>query len=60
VDRDPAEIERSTEIGRRTEAEANSFADLGVSLFTVGLSGPEYDIAKVRTWVAWRDARNAG
>ena len=29
----------------------------GATLFTVGTSGPDYDLALVREWVAWRDAQ---
>ena len=31
---------------------------LGVSLFTVGAGGPDYDLSKLRDWIAWRDAQN--
>jgi len=58
VGRNPAEIEKSTEIGKATEADANALADLGVSLFTIGISGPDYDLSGVRQWLNWRDARN--
>ncbi len=60
VGRDPAQIEHSTEISRISEAEANAFADAGVSLFTMGIGGPDYDLAALAKWGAWRDARNAG
>jgi probable F420-dependent oxidoreductase len=40
------------DLGRRLRA-------LGVSLFTVGVSGPEYDLEPVRRWVAWREAQDA-
>jgi probable F420-dependent oxidoreductase len=30
----------------------------GVSLFTVGASGPEYDLSTLRRWIAWRDRVN--
>jgi hypothetical protein len=26
----------------------------GATLFTVGLSGPDYDLAKLRKWLDWR------
>ncbi|MFN8076519.1 MAG: LLM class F420-dependent oxidoreductase [Kineosporiaceae bacterium] len=32
---------------------------LGVTLFTVGLNGPDYDLAPVRDWLAWRDEVDA-
>lgn len=61
VGRDPAEIEHSTDIGRLVESSANALADAGVSLFTIGVGGPNYDVAsKLAKWTRWRDARNAG
>ena len=58
VGRDTSEIEISTEIRNRTESEADELRALGTTLFTLGNSGPDYDIAAVRRWVAWRDAAN--
>ena len=29
----------------------------GATLFTVGVGGPDYDLAKLRSWLAWRDGR---
>ena len=34
---------------------ADELRALGASLFTIGLTGPEYDLAPVREWLAWRD-----
>ena len=31
----------------------------GTTLFTLGISGPDYDLAPVEDWLAWRDAKNA-
>ncbi|HEY1529872.1 MAG TPA: LLM class F420-dependent oxidoreductase [Galbitalea sp.] len=58
VGRDIGEIEISTELRGRTEADAAEQLELGVTLFTVGITGPEYDVATVKKWVAWRDAAN--
>jgi probable F420-dependent oxidoreductase len=58
VGRDTSQIEISTEIRMRTESEADELRELGTSLFTLGISGPDYDLASVRRWVAWRDAAN--
>jgi hypothetical protein len=30
----------------------------GVSTFTVGASGPDYDLGLLRDWIAWRDDQN--
>ena len=57
VGRDPARIERSTAGRRRPEDVADGLLDAGVTLFTIGSSGPDYDLDLVRRWVAWRDAR---
>ena len=62
VGRDPAEIEISSgtedpdadpqELGVALRAQ-------GVSLFTVNAGGPEYDLAPLRRWIAWRDEQNS-
>ncbi len=58
IGRDPAEIARSTEVGRRAPDDvADGLLAAGVSLFTVGVPGPEYDLANLRRWLAWRDAQ---
>ena len=59
VGRDVNEIEVSNELRGRTEADADSLLALGVTLFTLGISGPHYDVTEVRRWLAWRDAQNA-
>ncbi len=41
------------------EVEGQPLRDLGVSLFTVGLNGPGYDLSIVEPWVAWRNEMNA-
>ncbi len=58
VGRDTSGIELSTEIRRRTHEEADELVGLGVTMFTLGLSGPEYDLGQLRDWLAWRDDRN--
>jgi probable F420-dependent oxidoreductase len=59
VGRDTGEIEISTEIGKSTVKEADDKRALGTTLFTVGITGPDYDLAPVHDWLAWRDAANA-
>jgi probable F420-dependent oxidoreductase len=58
VGRDMDEIEISTEVRRRTPEEAGELYDLGTRLFTVSISGPDYNLAPVRDWLAWRDEQN--
>jgi probable F420-dependent oxidoreductase len=69
VGRDPAEIERSAGVsakpGRLPEdvpdyaAGAEALYAVGTRLFTVGLSGPRYDLGPLRDLVAWRDSRRS-
>jgi len=59
VGRDMAEIEISTEVRDRTFAEADELYDLGARLFTLGVSGPHYDLSAASDWLAWRDSKNA-
>jgi probable F420-dependent oxidoreductase len=62
--RDPAEIEISTGVSGRP-AHVGPPAELGprlrasgVSLFTVGVGGPDFDLRPLRDWIAWRDSQN--
>ncbi|HEY0259344.1 MAG TPA: LLM class F420-dependent oxidoreductase [Lacisediminihabitans sp.] len=59
VGRDTSQIEISTELKTRTPEQADELHALGATLFTVGITGPDYDLAPVRDWLAWRDAVNA-
>ncbi|GAB3122595.1 LLM class F420-dependent oxidoreductase [Glaciibacter psychrotolerans] len=59
VGRDMSDIEISTELRSRTTDEADALYDLGTRLFTLGLSGPHYDLSPVVDWLAWRDSKNA-
>ena len=60
VGRDVAEIEKSTALsgGPADGSDADALAELGFTLFTVGLSGPDYDLSQLDAWLAWRDRRN--
>lgn len=58
VGRDPVEIEHSTAAPRAGVSAGAAFVDAGVSHFTIGLSGPDYDLTEVAPWVRWRDERN--
>jgi probable F420-dependent oxidoreductase len=59
VGRDVSEIEISTEIGKRSIDEVEAQYALGATLFTIGISGPDYDISGVADWLAWRDSKNS-
>jgi hypothetical protein len=39
-------------------ASAESLYAVGTRLFTVGLGGPDYDVAPLRDLLSWRDERN--
>src|SRR5665213_142882 len=58
VGRDISQIEISTEIRMRTKAQADELRELGTTLFTLGRTGPDYDMEPVKKWIAWRDAAN--
>ncbi|ROR72231.1 LLM class F420-dependent oxidoreductase [Bogoriella caseilytica] len=55
VGRDPGEIARSTSWPGAEHAQG--FVDAGFTLFTVGTSGPDYDLDEVQDALAWRDAQ---
>ncbi|MBA2560567.1 MAG: LLM class F420-dependent oxidoreductase [Propionibacteriales bacterium] len=59
VGRDPAEIERSAGVPAGDPAQVGpALLDAGTRLLTVSIGGPDYDLAKVKDWVAWRDEQN--
>ena len=58
MNRDPGEIARSAAWPGVEQAE--EFVAAGAGLFTIGSTGPDYDLDDVRTALAWRDAYNAG
>jgi alkanesulfonate monooxygenase SsuD/methylene tetrahydromethanopterin reductase-like flavin-dependent oxidoreductase (luciferase family) len=58
VGRDVGEIEISAELRARSTDDADRLFDLGATLFTIGISGPNYDLTAVRNWLAWRDSKN--
>jgi len=59
--RDPAQIQRSTAVdaGACPQDVGPALRTAGVSLFTIGLTGPRYDLEATRDWLAWRDEVNA-
>ena len=64
VDRKPGKIERSSGVPEKdTEtmlAEADALVDLGVTLLTIGVNGPDYDLGAAEQLVRWRDAKSRG
>ncbi len=58
VGRDPGEIERSCGTGGDPEKTGARLVELGVSLFTIGHGGPEFDLTELRNWIEWRNDQN--
>jgi probable F420-dependent oxidoreductase len=57
--RDPKEIEHAAGAGANTTFEtADSMIDAGVTLFTYRSTGPKWNVAPVKEWLAWRDQHN--
>jgi alkanesulfonate monooxygenase SsuD/methylene tetrahydromethanopterin reductase-like flavin-dependent oxidoreductase (luciferase family) len=59
VGRDMGEIELSNELRGADEEQADELYARGVTLYTIGISGPYDDLERVNRWLAWRDAKNA-
>jgi len=58
VGRDTASlVERSTGVTAPPSEVAADLVAAGVTLFTVGAGGPEFDLDLVHQWVAWRDTQ---
>lgn len=57
VGRDPAQIERSVGLKGDPSESGQALLDLGITLFTVGMGGPDFDFAELEKWIAWRDAQ---
>lgn len=58
VGRDPATIERSASAGSGKDVVPNAEAltALGVTLLTVGVNGPDYDLSDAEALCRWRDS----
>jgi len=65
VGRDVSEIEISNDVkltgafGSADAAVLDEKAEVGVSLFTLGITGPSIDLGPVKDLLAWRDEKNA-
>lgn len=59
IGRDPAEIERSTRVFRKTPDDVGvGLTAAGTRLFTLVVQGPKFDAGQVRDWLAFRDDFN--
>ena len=59
VGRDPGDIERSIGVNPAHLDKAEGWLAAGADEITLGLNGPDYDMAVVEDWLAWRDDVNA-
>lgn len=63
VGRDPIQIEHSAALQARTVddalREADELVKAGISLLTVGSSGPDYDLSVLEAVCKWRDSQNS-
>ncbi|HEY3469591.1 MAG TPA: LLM class F420-dependent oxidoreductase [Amycolatopsis sp.] len=59
VGRDPGEIERSCGVRGEPDELGSKLLDLGVTTFTVGVGGPDYDLGDLEKWIAWREKTNS-
>jgi probable F420-dependent oxidoreductase len=56
VGREPSEIELSVGTPDAEPEEAGpALLEAGARLFTVGVGGPDYDLGKLKKWLAWRE-----
>ncbi|CAO1652592.1 LLM class F420-dependent oxidoreductase [Salinibacterium sp. NG22] len=58
VGRDINEIELSNELRDKSVEDADSMREQGITLFTLGITGPDYDLTTTKQWLAWRDSQN--
>jgi alkanesulfonate monooxygenase SsuD/methylene tetrahydromethanopterin reductase-like flavin-dependent oxidoreductase (luciferase family) len=62
IGRDPGEIERSAGIRMASwddPSVGDALVEVGATLLTFGKGGPDYDLAFLDRWVAWRDEANS-
>jgi len=65
VGRDPAEIEwgvgvEPDDMERFMAEHAPAYLEMGFSQFTLGFTGPAWDVDAGQSWLAWRDQLNRG
>ncbi len=57
--RDTSDLVISNEVYGHREEHADALYDAGARLITLGFQGPDWDYDLVRSWLDWRDAKNA-
>ncbi|HEY2700661.1 MAG TPA: LLM class F420-dependent oxidoreductase [Pseudonocardiaceae bacterium] len=55
VGRDPGEIELSVGAGGDPEVNGPALLAQGITTFTIGVRGPDFDLSTARAWVDWRN-----
>lgn len=58
IGRDPAEVERSAGVSAPPAELGPQLLAAGVTLYTVGVGGPDYDTKLLQQWIEWRDEQN--
>ena len=56
IGRDPQTIERSSGVNNDTLETADAYVEKGVTLITIGINGPDYDLGPVKELLQWRDS----
>lgn len=59
IGRDPREIERSAGVNPKRIGSGDEMVAAGITQLTLGMDTRTWDPAAIRSWVAWRDERNA-
>lgn len=57
IGRDPGEITRIGGVNAETLNKAADYVATGMSMLTIGVGGPDYDLGPLKELVQWRDAR---
>jgi probable F420-dependent oxidoreductase len=58
IGRNPTEIERAAAVSARRGTRPPELRELGFTLFTWTIGGPDYDLGPLHEWIAWRDLEN--
>lgn len=53
---DPTAIERSAGVNPKRVDGAEAYLEAGVTQFTLGISGPDYDLSPIPEWIAFRNS----
>jgi probable F420-dependent oxidoreductase len=59
IGRDPSEIERCASVSPALGNTPPELVDLGFTMLSWSMSGPDFDLEPLRKWIAWRDQLDA-